>query len=79
MLVHLEERPGTLQNIDSKREYGGNRKYEVKGKKGCDSKHIDDKILYQVFISTFNAMIENTDYFMEKWKKNLESDNILVR
>lgn len=56
-----------------------NNKYRAKGEKGCYNKHIDDKVLYQVFINTFNAMIENKDYFMEKWKKNLESDNVLVR
>ena len=46
---------------------------------GCESKHIDDKVLYQAFIKAFNAMIENKDYFMEKWKKNSKSENILVR
>jgi len=45
-----------------------NKKYEVKGEKGCANKHIDDKVLYQAFISNFNAMIENKDYFLEKWK-----------
>ncbi|ADF99797.1 recombinase [Clostridium botulinum F str. 230613] len=24
-------------------------------------------------------MIENKDYFMEKWKEHLKSDNVLVR
>jgi uncharacterized ubiquitin-like protein YukD len=46
-----------------------NRKYEVKGKKSCENKHIDDKVLYKAFINTFNAIIENKDYFMEKWKE----------
>ncbi|WP_392486136.1 recombinase family protein [Haloimpatiens sp. FM7315] len=56
-----------------------NRRYIKKGKKGCNNKHIDDKVLYQAFIDTFNAMIENKDYFMEKWKEHLKSDNVLVR
>jgi site-specific DNA recombinase len=56
-----------------------NKKYEVKGKKSCENKHIDDKILYQAFINTFNAMIENKDYFMEKWKEGLQSENLLKR
>ncbi|WP_278320240.1 zinc ribbon domain-containing protein [Inediibacterium massiliense] len=56
-----------------------NKRYAVKGKKGCNNKHVYDKVLYQAFINAFNAMIENKDYFMEKWKKNLESDNVLVR
>jgi len=56
-----------------------NEKYTVKGEKGCENKHIDDKVLYQAFINTFNAMIENKDYFMEKWKEHLKSDNLLQR
>ena len=54
-------------------------KYKVKGIKGCDSKHIDDGVLYQVFINTFNAIIENKDYFMRKWQERLEDDNLLQR
>ena len=54
-------------------------KYKVKGIKGCESKHIDDGILNQVFINTFNAIIENKDYFMEKWQERLEDDNLLQR
>ena len=56
-----------------------NKKYEVKGKKNCSNKHIDDKVLYQAFINTFNAMIENKDYFMGKWEKHLNSSNLLQR
>lgn len=56
-----------------------NKKYVVKGEKGCGNKHIDDRVLYQAFVNTFNAMIENKNYFMEKWKNELENDNILVR
>ena len=56
-----------------------NGKYTVKGKKGCDSKHIDDGVLYQAFVNMFNAMIENRDYFIGKWQEGLKSDNVLVR
>lgn len=51
----------------------------VKGEKGCENKHIDDRVLYQAFIKTFNAMIENKDCFIEKWKKGLKSDNLLQK
>lgn len=56
-----------------------NRKYKVKGKKDCDNKHIDDGVLYRVFVEAFNAMVENKDYFMEKWKEMVKSENVLVR
>jgi len=42
-----------------------NKKYVVKGEKGCGNKHVDDKVFYQAFVNTFNAMVENKDYFTE--------------
>jgi len=56
-----------------------NRKYVVKGKKGCESGHIDDRVLYRSFVEAFNVMVENKDYFMKKWKVHLKSVNGLVR
>ena len=56
-----------------------NGKYPAKGEKGCENKHIDDEVLYQAFVNVFNVMVENKNYFMEKWQERLESDNLLVR
>ena len=56
-----------------------NGKYSVKGEKGCESQHIDDGVLYQAFISVFNAMIENKAYFIGKWRERVGSENVLVR
>jgi site-specific DNA recombinase len=56
-----------------------NGKYVEKGKKGCESRHIDDDVLYQAFVDVFNALVENKDYFMEKWQERLRSDNALER
>ena len=56
-----------------------NGKYVMKGKKGCDSWHIDDGVLYQAFISVFNTLVENRHFFMKKWKERLANENALVR
>ncbi|UZQ52731.1 recombinase family protein [Clostridium kluyveri] len=56
-----------------------NGKYKVKGKKGCESKHIDDRVLYRAFVEAFNAMVQDKDYFMEKWKEGLQSENVLKK
>ncbi|TCT15991.1 recombinase-like zinc beta ribbon protein [Natranaerovirga pectinivora] len=56
-----------------------NRKYEIKGKKACDNKHIDDKVLYEAFINTFNMVLENKDYFKKKWEEHLDSDDLLKK
>lgn len=56
-----------------------NEKYSVKGEKSCQNKHVDDKVLYQAFINTFNAIIENKDYFLEKWQQNIDSEDYLQK
>lgn len=54
-------------------------KYPTKGEKGSESRHIDDDVLYKAFIYTFNLLIDDKDYFIEKWNKRLESANALQR
>ena len=56
-----------------------NGKYPAKGEKGCESRHIDDEVLYQAFVNVVNMMVENKDYFLDKWKELRKSDNPLVR
>jgi hypothetical protein len=54
-----------------------NGKYAVKGEKGCESKHIDDRVLYQTFVDTYNSVVENKDYFIEIWKSLQNGEDIL--
>ena len=56
-----------------------NGKYVVKGEKGCESRHIDDEVLYQAFVDVFNALVENREYFLSKWRERLVNENALVR
>ncbi len=56
-----------------------NGKYIKKGKKGCDSRHIDDGALFQAFVGAFNLIVENKDGFIWKWRERLENENALVR
>jgi len=46
---------------------------------GCDNKHIDDALLYQAFVNTYNALIDNKDALIKKWKELLESENVWLR
>ncbi|KJR44909.1 Site-specific recombinase [Desulfosporosinus sp. I2] len=56
-----------------------NNKYVAKGEKGCGSRHIDDQLLYITFVNTFNAVVENKNYFMAKWTDQSNGDDILKR
>ena len=52
-----------------------NNKYAVKGVKGCDSRHIDEEVLYQAFVDAYNLLVENRKAFMKKWEKmKMEED-----
>lgn len=35
--------------------------------------------MYQAFVNTFNAMVENKEYFIDKWEEELNNENVLVR
>ena len=56
-----------------------NNKYKVKGKIGCRNRHINEEVLYQAFVNAFNAILESKDYFMKKWEKQINSEDILER
>lgn len=56
-----------------------NSKYKVKGNKGCESRHIDERVLYDAFVKAFNTVVENKDYFMEKWLQVLQSGEEILK
>lgn len=56
-----------------------NSKYNKKGEKGCENRHIDDGVIAKVFVNVFNTLVENKEHFLEKWEKTKSSDNILYK
>ena len=54
-------------------------RYPGKGIKGCQSPHLDEFVLHQAAINTFNAILENKEHFLEKWREGLNSENVLKR
>ncbi|MCD8502746.1 MAG: zinc ribbon domain-containing protein [Bacillaceae bacterium] len=56
-----------------------NKRYVKKGKKGCDNTHINDEVLYQIFINVFNTILENKDFFTQKWREKLSGENLLEK
>ncbi len=55
-----------------------NKKYKIKGEKSCENKHIDDRTLYQAFINVTNAILENKDHFINKWRQQ-DSEDLLKK
>ncbi len=54
-------------------------KHQIQKDKGCESGHIDDKVLYQAFVNTINALVENRDQLIPKWQRFIEEDDVLKR
>ena len=52
-------------------------RYKAKGIKGCESKHVDEDVLKKAFVEVFNELVANKQYFLEKWRAELEDSNAL--
>jgi site-specific DNA recombinase len=50
-------------------------KYKVKGVKGCNNKHVDDGVLYEIFMNAYNSVVQNKDELMKKWHAMSEDEN----
>jgi site-specific DNA recombinase len=57
----------TDENL-KRRVWQCNKKYQKKGEVRCKNKHIDEEVLYKAFVISFNALVENKEHFIEKWK-----------
>lgn len=52
-------------------------RYKTKGIKGCESKHIDEEVLQKAFVEVFNLLLDNKQYFLDKWQQDLvEADEL---
>ena len=53
-------------------------RYKEKGVRGCNSKHVNDAELNEVFTIAFNKIIENKDYYISIWQEKAKSENALI-
>lgn len=65
----------TDENL-KRRVWQCNKKYVKKGEVRCRNKHIDEEVLYKAFVSSFNALVENKEHFIEKWKADEDGDEL---
>lgn len=52
-------------------------RFQGKGVKGCYNRHVDEELLKEGFVEAFNALVENREHFLEKWRVELEGANEL--
>lgn len=54
------------------------KRYGNKGHTDCASKNLNERTLYQGFVTAWNSILESHEARMPQWQKNAQSDNPLV-
>ena len=52
-------------------------RYKVKGVMGCSNRHVDEETLIKAYLMAWNALVENREAFLERWKEQMQSENLL--
>ena len=52
-------------------------RYKVKGVMGCANRHVEEKTLIKAYLMAWNVLVENREDFMERWKEQMQSENLL--
>ena len=54
-------------------------RYKTKGVKGCGTGHVDEEVLKRVFIEVFNTLVDNKQYFLDKWQQDMTDADVLKK
>ncbi|WP_420794841.1 recombinase family protein [Streptococcus equi] len=54
-----------------------NNRYRIKGVEGCNSRHLDEATLEQIFIKALELLSENIDLLDGKWEKIVAENRLL--
>jgi len=49
----------------------------VKGVMGCGNRHVDESTLEKAFITAWNGILKNKEYFLQKWEEQEKSEDLL--
>lgn len=52
-------------------------RYRVKGVMGCGNRHVEESTLEKAFVMAWNGILENKEYFLQKWAEQENSENLL--
>lgn len=52
-------------------------RYKVKGVQGCTNRHIDEEVLKEVFIRSWNSLLDNREEIKARWERFAEFGNPL--
>lgn len=71
---HLQKyyTPSTQRNV-TRRNRGEVQSYYM----GCSNRHVEEETLVKAYLMAWNALVENREAFMERWKEQMQSENLL--
>ena len=49
----------------------------MKGVQGCDNRHVEEETLIKAYLMAWNALVENRAAFIERWREQMQSENLL--
>lgn len=52
-------------------------RYKVKGVMGCANRHVEESTLEKAFVMAWNEILENKEYFLQKWEAQENSEDLL--
>ena len=52
-------------------------RYKIKGVQGCSNRHIDEEVLKEAFILSWNSLLDNREELKRKWETLVEFANPL--
>jgi site-specific DNA recombinase len=52
-------------------------RYKVKGVLGCGNRHVEESTLEKAVSMAWNGILENKEYFIQKWEEQNKSENLL--
>ncbi|MEG0722312.1 MAG: recombinase family protein, partial [Lachnospiraceae bacterium] len=51
-------------------------RYKVKGVVGCNNRHVGEETLEKAYLMAWNAVLENRERCLVKWKKQMEGEDL---
>lgn len=54
-------------------------RYKVKGVAGCNNRHVDEETLKKAYLMAWNAVLENREQCIAKWKQLMEGEDLRAK
>ena len=70
-------RKGWRSSSGDRKVWQCSERYRVKGVMGCGNRHLDEETLEKAYMMAWNALVENRESFLGRWKEQVLSENLL--